>query len=236
MQIGQAPQNALANRCNLLLAQRPLVHLDNVRCGAHAILHHQPGCMLAQVTALVFDGVGMFQLPKEPKGDVDIYDLTIEFTRIHFTWLHLPNLLEDVVPLLQALLAQVAHLLNGHNLPREVTSCIIHGTKASMADLPEVVKDLLRVMLVEQVRNLRVLERTGPCRRHLGVSRRTASRLAQRPRVRTLCEYLVNVGAVLLCAATKQKNLSPRLSSYVVLSSPDTLTLVLTLMSSSADH
>lgn len=164
------------------------MHLDDVGRGSNAVLHHQPGRVFPQIAALVLDRIRVLQLAQEPSLQGDRWRLSITERSFNLQLSHSPDLLEDVVPLLETLLAQVAHLLDGHYLPGQVAARVVHGAEAAVPDFTQVIEDLLGVVLVEQVRNLGVLERAGPRRRHLGVCRSSAPGLAHRPRVRTLRE------------------------------------------------
>ena len=73
-----------------------------------------------------------------------------------------PDLLEDVLPLLQRLLAAVGHLLDGHNLVGDILPGVVHGAEGPVADLPEIIEDLVRVLSLEQLGDLGVLERPWP--------------------------------------------------------------------------
>lgn len=73
-----------------------------------------------------------------------------------------PNFFEDVLPLLKALLSAVRHFLDSNNLPGEKTSGVVDGTERTMSNLPEVFEYLFRIMLVEKISYLRILERAGP--------------------------------------------------------------------------
>lgn len=73
-----------------------------------------------------------------------------------------PDLLQYVLPLLQALLAQIGHLLDGHNLPGEQAPGIIDGPETAMADLPQILEDLLRVVLEEEIGYLGVPQAARP--------------------------------------------------------------------------
>lgn len=75
VEITEAVEDALADGRDLVLAQRTFVHLEDVGGRAEAVLHHQPGRVVPEVAAFVFDGVRMLQLTekadrnetKEPK-------------------------------------------------------------------------------------------------------------------------------------------------------------------------
>ena len=67
------------------------MHLDDVGGGAKAVFHHQPHGLLLEVAAVVLNAVGMVQPIQET------------------------NLLQDILPFLQALLSIVGHLLDCHH-------------------------------------------------------------------------------------------------------------------------
>ena len=69
------------------------MHLYDVRGGTKAVLHDQPHGLLLEVAAMVLNAVGMVQPVQET------------------------NLLQDILPFLQALLSVVRHLLDRHHLP-----------------------------------------------------------------------------------------------------------------------
>ncbi len=90
--------------------------------------------MLLEIAALVADAVRMLQ-PAE-KSD----------------------LLEDVLPLLERLLAPVAHLLDGHHLGGDVVAGVVDGSEAAVANLAEVVEQLVRVLALKELSDVRVLQ------------------------------------------------------------------------------
>ena len=73
-----------------------------------------------------------------------------------------PDLLQDVLPLLQRLLPPVGHLLDGHHLVSHILPGVVHGAEGPVANLPEIIKDLVRVLSLEQLGDLGVLEGPGP--------------------------------------------------------------------------
>ena len=79
------------------------MHLDDVRSGAKAVFHHQPDSLLLEVAAMVLDAVGMVQPIQET------------------------NLLQDILPFLQALLSVVGHLLDRHHLSFDIVPKISFG-------------------------------------------------------------------------------------------------------------
>ena len=93
-----------------------------------------PCSVLSEVAALVLNGVWVSQLPEES----DFFD--------------------DILPLLKALLAHVGHLLDGHNLLREDIAGIIDCSKRAMSNLPQVFKYPVRIIMVKEVGNLRILQ------------------------------------------------------------------------------
>jgi hypothetical protein len=88
------------------------VHLYDVGGGAEAVLHHQPHRLLLQVAAVVLDTVRVVQPVQEP------------------------DLLQDVLPLLQALLPVVGHLLDRHHLVLDIVPGVVDRPEAAMPDLP----------------------------------------------------------------------------------------------------
>lgn len=134
MQVAQSMQHSIADRCDFVLLQWLLVHFDDVGRRSDAILHHQPGGVLVQVAALVLDRVGMIELAQKA------------------------DLLEDVLPLLHALLAQIRHLLDGDDLTREVAARIVNGAERPVPDFTQIIEDLVRVMFVEELGDFRVFE------------------------------------------------------------------------------
>lgn len=105
--------------------------------------------MVPEIAALVLNGVGVLELSEEA------------------------DLLEYVLPLFHGLLAEVGHLLDGDNLLAEEAPGVVDRAKAAMADLPQVLEDLLRVVLFKEVGDLRVLQAARPRhqRHNLAVSR-----------------------------------------------------------------
>jgi hypothetical protein len=80
-----------------------------------------------------------------------------------------PNFFEDVLPLLQALLPVVGHLLDGHHLTGDVVSGIVDGTETAVSYLPQVIEYFVRILPLEQLRHLWVLQGARPgSNRHLG--------------------------------------------------------------------
>lgn len=71
-------------------------------------------------------------------------------------------LLEDVLPLLHGLLAEVGHLFDGNDLLGDGASRVINGAEAAVADLPEILEYLLRIILLEELGNLGIFQATGP--------------------------------------------------------------------------
>ena len=109
-------------------------------------LETYPDCLFLQITAVVLYTVRVSQSGEEP------------------------NLFQDILPLLQRLLPAVGHLLDGHHLMSDVLPSVVHSSEGSMADLSEIIKYLVRVLSLKQLRDLGVLEGPGSgCRRHCWV-------------------------------------------------------------------
>ena len=49
-----------------------------------------------------------------------------------------------------SLLAIIGHLFDGHHLVGRVLPGVVHGPEGSMTDLPEVIKDLVRILPLKQ--------------------------------------------------------------------------------------
>ena len=64
-----------------------------------------PYSMFFEIASLVANAVGVLEPPEEP------------------------YLLEDVLPLLQALLPPVGHLLDGHHLSRDIVPGVVDGAE-----------------------------------------------------------------------------------------------------------
>ena len=94
--------------------------------------------MLLEVAAVVGDAVRVLEAPQEP------------------------DLLEDVLPLLQRLLPAVGHLLDGHHLCGDIVPGVVDGAEGPMADLAKVVEQLVRVLALEQLRHVGVLQAARP--------------------------------------------------------------------------
>ena len=75
-------------------------------------------------------------------------------------------LLQNVLPLLEALFAHVRHLLDGDDLLGEETPRVVHRAERAMPDFPQVLEYLLRVVLIEQFRYLGIFQAAWP--RHRG--------------------------------------------------------------------
>ena len=99
-----------------------------------------PGSVVPEVASLILNGIGMLELSEEA------------------------YLLEYVLPLLHCLLAQIGHLFDGDDLLAEQTSGVVDSAEAAMADLSQILEDLLRVVLLEELGGIRVLEAPGPRR------------------------------------------------------------------------
>lgn len=127
------------------------MHLDDIGSRPDAVLHHKPRRVLVQVASLVLDRVGMVQLPQEA------------------------NLLQDILPLFHALFAHVGHLLDRDNLAREIAFCVVDRTERSMANFAQIFEYLLRVMLIEQLGYLGILQASRPHYRHTTVGSSTAA-------------------------------------------------------------
>ena len=110
------------------------------------ILLTHPDCLFLQITPVVLDTVGVGQTCEEP------------------------DLLQDVLPLLQGLLPAVGHLLDGHHLVGDVLPGVVDGPEGPVANLPEVIEYLIRVFSLKQLGDLGVLEGPGSgCGRHCWV-------------------------------------------------------------------
>lgn len=138
MQVAEAMAHSITNSSYLIFLQGSFMDLNDVRGRSETVLHNQPSYIVTQVATLVLYGIGVLQLSQEP------------------------DLLEDVLPLLQTLLAQVAHLLDGDNLLGEQTSGVVDGPETAVADLTQVLENLLGIMLVEQVCDLRISKTPRP--------------------------------------------------------------------------
>jgi hypothetical protein len=143
MQIAQSMQNAVTDGSDFVFLQRLLVHFDDVGGGSDAVLHNQPSGVLVQIAALVFDGVRVVELAEEA------------------------DFLQDVLPFLQALLAQVRHFLDGDDLAREITARIVDRTERTVTDFAQIIENLVRIVFVEELGDFRVLETSRTrCWRH----------------------------------------------------------------------
>lgn len=111
----------------------------------------------------------------------------------------IPDLLQDVLPLLQALFAHIGHLLDGHDLAREIASRIVDGAEGAMANLAEILEYLLWVVLVEELRYLRVLQAPRP-----GDSRHREA--ASTPTLITLTIHVLELGDVAKYSMTTLMN------------------------------
>ena len=67
------------------------------------------------------------------------------------------NFFENVLPLFQRLFPAVGHLLDGHDLGRDIVARIVDRAKGPVSDLAEVVEQLVRVFAFEQLRHIRIL-------------------------------------------------------------------------------
>lgn len=94
--------------------------------------------MISEEAALIFNSVGVVQLSQEA------------------------DFFQDILPLLQTLLAKVGHLFDGNNLLSDQTTCIVHCSKTSMPNLTQIFKSLLRIIFVKKLSYFWVLQATRP--------------------------------------------------------------------------
>ena len=74
---------------------------------------------------MIVDAIGMFQLGQKP------------------------NLLEDILPFLEALLAPVGHLFDGHALVGDIVAGVVDGAEAAVPDLAKIIEKLVRILTLE---------------------------------------------------------------------------------------
>jgi hypothetical protein len=79
------------------------------------------------------------------------------------------DFLENVLPLFRRLLAQVGHLLDGHDLPGGHVPRVVHGAERAMADFPEVLESFFRVAPLKKLGDFRILQAARPakCQHHV---------------------------------------------------------------------
>ena len=94
--------------------------------------------MLLEVTPLVANAVGVLEPAEEA------------------------YLLENVLPLLEALLSAVGHLLDGDHLRGDIVAGVVDGPEGAVPDLPEVVKELVGVLGLKQQGHVGILQAPGP--------------------------------------------------------------------------
>lgn len=69
---------------------------------------------------------------------------------------------ENVLPLFGRLLAQVGHLLDGHDLPGGHVPRVVNGAERAMADFSEVLKGFFGVAPLKKLGDLGVLQAARP--------------------------------------------------------------------------
>lgn len=72
------------------------------------------------------------------------------------------DLFEDVLPLLQALLPAIGHLLDGHHFGRDIIPRIIDGAEAAVTNLAQIIEQLVRILALKQQRHIRVSQTARP--------------------------------------------------------------------------
>ena len=94
-------------------------------CKDRMVLITYPCRMFPKVTSFILYRIWMAQLTEES------------------------NFFEDILPLLVALLPHVGHFLNSHNFLSESMASVVDSAEASMANLTEIFKNAVRIVMIK---------------------------------------------------------------------------------------
>lgn len=75
------------------------------------------------------------------------------------------DFLEDVLPLFEALLPAVGHLLDGHHFRGDIVPGVVDGPEGAVPDLAEVIEQLIGILGFKEQRDIRILQAARPERK-----------------------------------------------------------------------